>query len=68
MLIQSRRDRAQPDDAGRFLPSHVGMGIFPGDYFQLLDQASVGRLIRMIADYERRSWPNMGLHAFVEQN
>jgi pyruvate, orthophosphate dikinase len=35
------------DDAGRFLPGYVERGIFPDDPFQVLDQAGVGRLIKL---------------------
>ena len=39
------------DDAGRFLPSYVERGIYPADPFQVLDQAGVGKLVRMaVAD------------------
>ena len=38
------------DDAGRFLPSYVDRGIFPDDPFQVLDEAGVGRLIRIAVE------------------
>ena len=47
------------DDAGRFLPSYVEKGIFPDDPFQVLDQAGVGRLIRMAVEDGRRTRPNL---------
>jgi pyruvate, orthophosphate dikinase len=47
------------DDAGRFLPSYVEKGIFPEDPFQVLDQAGVGRLIRMAVEDGRRTRPNL---------
>jgi pyruvate,orthophosphate dikinase len=47
------------DDAGRFLPSYVEKGIFSEDPFQVLDQAGVGRLIRMAVEEGRRTRPNL---------
>ena len=47
------------DDAGRFLPSYVEKGIFSEDPFQVLDQAGVGRLIRMAVEDGRRTRPNL---------
>ena len=35
------------DDAGRFLPAYVEMGLLPADPFQILDQRGVGKLVRM---------------------
>jgi len=35
------------DDAGRFLPAYVEMGLLPADPFQVLDQGGVGKLVRM---------------------
>jgi pyruvate,orthophosphate dikinase len=35
------------DDAGRFLPAYVEMGLLPADPFQVLDQRGVGKLVRM---------------------
>ncbi len=35
------------DDAGRFLPHYIELGIFPNDPFQVLDQEGVGQLITM---------------------
>src|SRR5437867_3362823 len=35
------------DDAGRFLPFYVELGILPDDPFQVLDQDGVGKLIAM---------------------
>jgi pyruvate,orthophosphate dikinase len=38
------------DDAGRFLPSYVDRGIFADDPFRVLDEAGVGRLLRIAVD------------------
>ena len=35
------------DDAGKFLPVYVEMGIFKDDPFQVLDQTGVGQLVEM---------------------
>jgi pyruvate,orthophosphate dikinase len=35
------------DDAGRFLPAYVEMGLLPADPFQVLDQQGVGKLVRL---------------------
>ncbi|MFH1826595.1 MAG: pyruvate, phosphate dikinase [bacterium] len=35
------------DDAGKFLPSYVEMGIYKNDPFQVLDQTGVGKLVDM---------------------
>ena len=35
------------DDAGRFLPAYVEMGLLPADPFQVLDQRGVGKLVKM---------------------
>ncbi|MEK7667081.1 MAG: putative PEP-binding protein, partial [Gemmatimonadota bacterium] len=35
------------DDAGRFLPFYVEQGLLPADPFQILDQAGVGKLVKM---------------------
>ncbi|MCU0626571.1 MAG: hypothetical protein MUF21_08840 [Gemmatimonadaceae bacterium] len=47
------------DDAGRFLPQYVEMGIFPDDPFQVLDQNGVGKLIRIAMDSGRRTRPGL---------
>jgi pyruvate,orthophosphate dikinase len=41
------------DDAGRFLPAYVEHGLLPRDPFQVLDQAGVGKLIRLGIDLGR---------------
>lgn len=35
------------DDAGKFLPAYVDMGIYKADPFQVLDQVGVGQLVEM---------------------
>ena len=35
------------DDAGKFLPKYVDLGIYPRDPFQALDQGGVGQLMKM---------------------
>jgi pyruvate,orthophosphate dikinase len=43
------------DDAGRFLPAYVEMGIVPADPFQILDQGGVGKLVRMGIELGRKT-------------
>jgi pyruvate, orthophosphate dikinase len=47
------------DDAGRFLPSYVERGIFPDDPFQVLDEAGVGKLIRLAVADGRAERPTL---------
>ncbi|HEX6251009.1 MAG TPA: pyruvate, phosphate dikinase [Gemmatimonadaceae bacterium] len=49
------------DDAGRFLPSYVDGGIFPDDPFQVLDEAGVGRLVRIAVTEGREAHPSIKL-------
>ena len=35
------------DDAGRFLPAYIEMGLLPNDPFQVLDQRGVGKLVQL---------------------
>jgi pyruvate, orthophosphate dikinase len=49
------------DDAGRFLPSYVERGIFGDDPFQVLDDAGVGRLVRIAAEEGREARPSLKL-------
>jgi pyruvate,orthophosphate dikinase len=49
------------DDAGRFLPSYVAGGIFPDDPFQVLDEAGVGRLVRIAVTEGREAHPSIKL-------
>jgi len=43
------------DDAGKFLPYYVESGIIESDPFQTLDQAGVGKLIRMATELGRKT-------------
>ena len=47
------------DDAGRFLPDYVKMGIFPDDPFQILDTHGVGLLIRWAIERGRSTRPKL---------
>jgi len=50
------------DDAGRFLPdyfNHDKAGIFPEDPFQSLDEAGVGRLVRLAIEEGRAARPKL---------
>jgi pyruvate,orthophosphate dikinase len=47
------------DDAGRFLPGYIERGIFPDDPFQVLDQAGVGRLIKLAVSAGRGVRPQL---------
>jgi pyruvate,orthophosphate dikinase len=47
------------DDAGRFLPSYVERGIYADDPFQVLDQAGVGKLIRIAVAEGKRVRPDL---------
>jgi len=49
------------DDAGRFLPEYVGLGLLPKDPFQTLDRDGVGRLIRMAYAEGRAARPKLKL-------
>ncbi|CAN5133921.1 pyruvate, phosphate dikinase [soil metagenome] len=49
------------DDAGRFLPSYVQHGIFADDPFQVLDEAGVGRLVRIAVTEGREARPSIKL-------
>ena len=43
------------DDAGKFLPDYVSMGIYDYDPFQVLDAAGVGKLIEIAVNLGRRT-------------
>jgi len=43
------------DDAGRFLPSYVDMGILPEDPFQVLDQEGIGQLVQIGIERGRKT-------------
>ncbi|MEZ4270373.1 MAG: pyruvate, phosphate dikinase [Myxococcota bacterium] len=47
------------DDAGRFLPVYVELGILPTDPFASLDQTGVGRLVKMGTELGRQTKPNL---------
>ncbi|HEX2725801.1 MAG TPA: pyruvate, phosphate dikinase, partial [Beijerinckiaceae bacterium] len=47
------------DDAGRFLPGYMERGIFPDDPFQVLDQAGVGKLIKVAVAAGRSVRPQL---------
>ncbi|MFA6431855.1 MAG: pyruvate, phosphate dikinase [Candidatus Margulisiibacteriota bacterium] len=43
------------DDAGKFLPAYVEMGIYKNDPFQVLDEDGVGQLVRMAVEKGRKT-------------
>ncbi len=47
------------DDAGKFIPSYMDMGIFERDPFQSIDKEGVGRLMKMTVDKSRSIKPDM---------
>ena len=47
------------DDAGRFLPHYIELGLLPDDPFQVLDQEGVGKLIRIAMESGRKTRPGM---------
>ncbi len=49
------------DDAGRFLPEYVKLGIYDKDPFQVLDQTGVGKLVEMTCELGRKTNPNIKL-------
>ncbi len=49
------------DDAAKFLPQYLEQGIIEADPFEVLDQAGVGRLVRMATELGRRSRPDLKL-------
>ncbi|MES2123096.1 MAG: pyruvate, phosphate dikinase [Gemmatimonadota bacterium] len=49
------------DDAGKFLPHYVESGIIDADPFQTLDQAGVGKLIRMASELGRATRADLKL-------
>ena len=49
------------DDAGKFLPDYVKMGIYEHDPFQVLDQQGIGRLMKIAVKYGRKTNPNLKL-------
>jgi pyruvate,orthophosphate dikinase len=49
------------DDAARFLGSYVSEGIFKADPFVTIDQAGVGKLVKMAVDLGRRAKQDLKL-------
>src|SRR5450631_2155365 len=49
------------DDAGKFLPFYVDHGILPEDPFVSLDQAGVGKLVKMACQLGRATRPGIKL-------
>ena len=49
------------DDAGRFLPFYVEMGVLPEDPFVTLDQNGVGQLVKMGCEKGRATRPDIKL-------
>ncbi|OGC12078.1 pyruvate, phosphate dikinase [candidate division WOR-1 bacterium RIFOXYA12_FULL_52_29] len=49
------------DDAGKFLPTYVEMGIYKDDPFQALDQEGVGQLVAMAAQKGRSTKKDLKL-------
>jgi pyruvate,orthophosphate dikinase len=47
------------DDAGRFLAEYVKLGIYEKDPFTVLDQAGVGRLLKMGVELGRKTRPDL---------
>ena len=47
------------DDAGRFLPLYVEMGILGDDPFQTLDQVGVGQLVQAAVEGGRATKPGL---------
>lgn len=47
------------DDAGKFLPAYVEMGIYKDDPFQVLDQTGVGQLVEMGVKKGRKTNKNL---------
>ncbi len=47
------------DDAGKFLPDYVEMGIYEHDPFQVLDQEGIGRMIKIAVKYGRQANPKL---------
>ena len=55
------------DDAGRFLPTYVEMGIFERDPFITIDRKGVGMLMRMAIDSSRKIKKGMKMGICGEQ-
>ena len=55
------------DDAGKFLASYYDRKIYESDPFSKLDQAGVGRLVKMAAELGRQTRPDIKLGICGEQ-
>ena len=49
------------DDAGKFLPAYVDLGIYDDDPFQSIDQGGVGELVRIAVEKGRKANKNLHL-------
>jgi len=49
------------DDAGKFLKEYVQKGIYDQDPFQVLDQAGIGKLVKMTCELGRKTRPEIKL-------
>jgi len=49
------------DDAGRFLPRYIELGVVTGDPFQELDLPGVGKLIQMACELGRKTRADLKL-------
>jgi pyruvate, orthophosphate dikinase len=47
------------DDAGKFLPDYVRMGIYEKDPFQSLDQSGVGKIVKIAVYLGRKIKPSI---------
>jgi pyruvate,orthophosphate dikinase len=47
------------DDAGKFLPDYVAMGLLKADPFQTIDQSGIGRLVRLSIKEGRSARKNL---------
>jgi pyruvate,orthophosphate dikinase len=47
------------DDAGKFLPRYIELGILPKDPFVSIDRSGVGALVRMAAEGGRKTKPTL---------
>jgi pyruvate,orthophosphate dikinase len=47
------------DDAGKFLPDYVKLGIYERDPFQALDQSGIGKLVSIAVELGRKTRPDL---------
>jgi pyruvate,orthophosphate dikinase len=47
------------DDAGKFIPRYIELGVLEKDPFQVLDQEGVGQLIKMSVEKGRKARPHL---------